>query len=296
MRARAGDVSRPSLCHGEGMKLPETIGIIGLGLVGTSLGMVLHQRLHPVRIVGVDIDPKAVALARSRGAIDESAHTPEGLREADLVIVAVPPAAVVEVAEQAAAAMKVDSVLIDVASTKAAIVGGLERALPAHVHYVGGHPMGGSEGQGAASADPALLAGRPFVVTPTPRTDARALDMVKELVERVGMRPVIMTPIEHDDLVAQASHLPYLLAVAVVNAVSDRALTVGGPTLGAFVRIASSPVELWVQIALANRTAIGRALEGVRNELDALERMLSDGSSLRARLARASQRSQAARS
>ncbi len=278
------------------MKLPETIGIIGLGLVGTSLGMALHQRLHPVRIVGVDVDPKAVALARSRGAIDESAHTFEGLREADLVIVAVPPAAVVDVAQQAAAAMKVDSVLIDVASTKAAIIGALERVLPAHVHYVGGHPMAGSEGQGAASADPALLAGRPFVVTPTPRTDARALDMVKELVERVGMRPVVMTPIEHDDLVAQASHLPYLLAVAVVNAASDRALAVGGPTLGAFARIASSPVELWAQIALANRTAIGRALEGVRKELDALERMLSDGSSLRARLARASQRSQAARS
>ncbi len=278
------------------MKLPETIGIIGLGLVGTSLGMALHQRLHPVWIVGVDVDPKAVALARSRGAIDESAHTLEGLREADLVIVAVPPAAVVDVAEQAAVVMKADSVLTDVASTKAAIVGALERALPAHVHYVGGHPMAGSEGQGAASADPALLAGRPFVVTPTPRTDARALDMVKELVERVGMRPVVMTPIEHDDLVAQASHLPYLLAVAVVNAASDRALTVGGPTLGAFVRIASSPVELWAQIALANRTAIGRALEGVRKELDALERMLSDGSSLRARLARASQRSQAARS
>jgi prephenate dehydrogenase len=201
-------------------------------------------------------------------------------------------AAVVEVARQAAGVMKAHSVLTDVASTKAAIVDELDRVVPTHVHYVGGHPMAGSEGRGAARADPALFVGRPFVLTPTVRTDGRALAMMMELVERIGMRPVVLAPLEHDALIAQVSHLPYLVAVAVVNAASEEALSVGGPTLGAFARIASSPVELWAQIAQENRVAIADALEKARSELDALERMLSDGPALRARLARASQRSQ----
>ncbi len=283
-------------CRGELVKLPETVGIVGLGLVGASLGMAFRQRVRGTRVIGIDIDGAAVEVARSRGAIDEDVHSLQGLGEADLVVVAVPPAATVDVARAAAGVMKPHSVLTDVASTKAAIVDELDRVLPAHVHYVGGHPMAGSEGRGAGSADPALFAGRPFVLTPTARTDARALAMVSELVERIGMRPVVLAPVEHDALIAQVSHLPYLVAVAVVNAASEEALTVGGPTLGAFARIAGSPVELWAQIAQVNRVAIADALERVRSELDALEQVLDDGPALRARLARASLRSQTVRS
>ncbi len=278
------------------MKLPETVGIVGLGLVGASLGMAIRHRVRGTRVLGFDIDAAAVEIAQSRGAIDENVHSLQGLGEADLVVVAVPPAATVEVTRAVASVMKPHTVVTDVASTKAAIVDELDRVLPAHIHYVGGHPMAGSEGRGAGSADPALFAGRPFVLTPTPRTDGRALAMVSELVERLGMRAVVVAPVEHDALIAQVSHLPYLVAVAVVNAASEEALAVGGPTLGAFARIASSPVELWAQIAQVNRVAITDALAKARSELDALEQMLSDGPALRARLAQASQRSQTVRS
>lgn len=281
---------------GEAVKALDTVGIIGLGLIGASLGMAIRQRSLAARIIGVDIEPDAIAVAKRRGAIDDGASTLEVLREADLVIVAVPPASVVAVAQQMAARMKPHSVLTDVASTKRAIVESLDQSLPRHVHYVGSHPMAGSEGQGAASADPALLSGRPFVLTPTERTNAQALALLKDLVERLGMRPVLLAPADHDDVVAQVSHVPYLLAVAVVNSTTDAALEVRGPALAELLRIASSPPQLWVQICQANRDAIIRALRAVRRELDQLERTLGDGPSLEPLLERARHRSQAIRS
>jgi len=278
------------------VRRPETVGIIGLGLIGTSLGMALRQQDRSVRVVGMDVEASAVAVARARGAITESAGTFEAFAQAELVVIAVPPAAVVAVATAVAAVMKPGGVLTDVASTKAAIVQTLGRVLPPHVHYVGGHPMAGAEGQGAANADPTLFVGRPFVLTPTAQTNRDALATVSAFVEGLGMHPVVMTPIEHDAQVAQVSHLPYLVAVAVLNAASDEALAIGGPTLAAFARIADSPAALWTQIAHANRTAIVHAVGAFRRELEALERSLADGPALQAHLARASERSPLARS
>jgi prephenate dehydrogenase len=190
--------------------------------------------------------------------------------------------------------MKPQSVLMDVTSYKAAIVEALDRGLPSDVQFVGGHPMAGAEGQGAARADRDLLTGRPFVLTPTARTEPHALALVQDLVRQLGMVPIVMSPEAHDEAVAQVSHLPYLVAVAVVNAASDGALKVGVPTMAAFVRVASSPAELWAQITQANTPALTRALASFRRELDALERRLTDGPSLRIELARAEQRSLAA--
>ncbi|HEX4841791.1 MAG TPA: prephenate dehydrogenase/arogenate dehydrogenase family protein [bacterium] len=269
---------------------PKTVGIIGLGLIGTSLGLALRHRLPSVHVLGVDVNAGAVSTARERGAI-ETGTSIAGLREADLVIVATPPAVVISVARQAAEMMKPQSVLMDVTSYKAVIVEALDRGLPRGVHFVGGHPMAGAEGQGAARADRDLLAGRPFVVTPTARTDPRALALVQDMVRQLGMVPVVMSPEAHDEAVAQVSHLPYLVAVAVVNAAGDGALKVGGPTMAAFVRVAGSPAELWAQITQANTPALMHALADFRRELDALERRLTDGPSLRIALARAEQRS-----
>lgn len=276
------------------VRLPKTVGIIGLGLIGTSLGLAFRHRSPSVRVIGVDIDARAVATARERGAI-ETETTIAGLEEADLVILATPPGVVVTVGRQAAERMKPDSVLTDVTSYKAGIVAELEGALPPQVHFVGGHPMAGAEGQGGASADRDLLVGRPFVLTPTPHTDPRALALVQDVVLHLGMVPVVMAPAAHDEAVAQVSHLPYLVAVAVVNAASESALRIGGPTMAAFARVASSPAELWAQIAQANRPALLQALAQFRRELEILERQLADGPSLRTQLARAGQRSLAAR-
>src|SRR5207249_6378340 len=121
------------------------------------------------------------------------------------------------------------------------IVRALDDRLAARVHYIGGHPMAGSEGRGARMADPALLLGRPFLLTPTEHTDPAAVSVMTEVAERLGMLPVLLSPDDHDDLVAQVSHLPYLLAVAAVGAATDRAIGIGGPAFSGLGRVARSP-------------------------------------------------------
>ena len=270
-----------------------TVGIIGVGLIGASIGMALRQRGVAGQVVGVDVDTGAITAAREIGALDAGDTDFRALRTADLVVVAVPLDDVVSTAVKAAAVMKPGSVLTDVASTKAEIVRALEERLPARVRYIGGHPMAGAEGRGARQADPALLGGRPFLLTPTDRTDPLAVSVMTDVAERLGMQPVLLSPDDHDDLVAQVSHLPYLLAVAAVTAATDRAIGISGPAFTGLGRIASSPVELWMQICRSNRAAIKRALAQFRRELDRLERALDGEESLETLLERSQRRAQA---
>ncbi len=269
-----------------------TVGIVGVGLIGASLGMALRERGLVERVVGVDIDPKTLDIAQRRGAIDEAATIAE-LSGADLIVIAVPPRSVVGAAAAAAREMRDGGILIDVASTKADIVAELDERLPARVRYVGGHPMAGAEGQGAEAADAALLAGRPFLLTPTRRTDPAALQTMRTLVERLGMHPILLTPADHDELVAQVSHVPYLLAAAAVNAAAADALPLHGPAFADVARVAASPAEMWVEICRGNRAAIKRALASVRRELDRLEGALDDDASLKAALESSRRRARA---
>ncbi len=267
-----------------------SVGIVGVGLIGASIGMALRRRGAAGRVVGVDIDPDAIAAARDLAAIDEGGTDLAALRAVDVAIVAVPPDDVTGTAVKAAAVMKPGSLLTDVASTKASIVRVLEERLPSRVRYIGGHPMAGAEGRGARMADAALLEGRPFLLTPTERTDPAAVTIMTGLVERLGMQPVLLSPEDHDDLVAQISHLPYLLAVAAVASASERAIGISGPAFGGLARIAGSPVELWLQICRSNRGAIKQALQQFRQELDRLERALDGEESLERLLRRSQQR------
>src|SRR3989449_2024009 len=232
--------------------------------------MALRQRAVAGQVVGVDIDAQAIAAAREVGALDAGGTDLSVLRATDLVIVAVPPDGVVGAAVQAAAYMKRESVLTDVASTKAEIVRALDERLAARVHYIGGHPMAGSEGRGAHMADPALLLGRPFLLTPTKRTDPAAVSVMTEVAERLGMLPVLLSPDDHDDLVAQVSHLPYLLAVAAVGAATDRAIGIGGPAVWRVGRRGRRPGDFWGPVCRGKLAGLQTRLRQFRRELDPL--------------------------
>lgn len=272
-----------------------TVAIVGVGLIGASLGLALRRGEPARRVVGIDADPGALDTALRRGAIDEGMASMDGVKDADLVIVAVPPDAVVDVALKAARVMKAGSILLDVASTKARIVQRLDQELPPHVRYVGGHPMAGSEGQGADAADAALLDGRPFVLTPTARTDPAALHTLAGIIAVLRMRVVVIGPDVHDDLVAQVSHLPYLLAVAAVTAADGDAIGLHGPAFAGLARIAAGPPALWAQISRGNAGAIKRALAKFRQTLDQIEQAVDGAQPLDAMLEDAWRRAQAVR-
>jgi prephenate dehydrogenase len=244
-------------------------------LIGGSLA--LRLRAIGVRVLGVDVDEGVLAAARARGAIDHGSPDLASVAEADLVIVATPLAQVAQVGIAAARRMRVPAVLTDVGSVKAPVVAAVHAALPAGVRFVGGHPMAGSEGQGIAAADAGLLDGRPFVLTPTARTAPEAVAIMQQVAIHLGMRPVILDPVQHDELVAQVSHLPYLVSLALLRTIADDARTIGGPAMAEMTRIAHSPAAMWAEVCRSNREAILRALTRYEVELGRLRRGLEMG-------------------
>jgi prephenate dehydrogenase len=172
-----------------------------------------------------------------------------------------------------------------VASVKGEIVRGIEEALAPEsgVAFVGGHPMAGNEGRGLAAASEDMFEGTVYLLTRTPRTPDPALDRLTAFARALGARPMVMDPDAHDRAVARVSHLPYLLAAALMGAAEDETAVAGPSFLGA-TRVAGSPVPMWAQICRLNRREILEALHSLRRELERLEGALSDGTELDALL------------
>jgi prephenate dehydrogenase len=253
--------------------------VIGVGLIGGSLGMAMRRRRIAREVVGVARVAETLGAARARGAIDRGTTDPlEGIAGADLVILATPPELVVPLAREVLPHLRTDAILTDVASVKGEIVRALEPAARegAGAAFVGGHPMAGNEGRGIAAASAGLFEGSAYLITRTAQTDASAVDRIAQLARALGARPLIVDPEAHDRAVARVSHLPYLVAAALVGAAAGETGAAGPSFLGA-TRIAASPVRMWAQICRLNRGEIVEALRAFRDELGRLEAALSDG-------------------
>lgn len=260
--------------------------LIGVGLIGGSLGMALHARGLASEVVGVTRTEAAIPVARSRGAIDRGTVDPvAGVDGADLVILAVPPEQVVPVARRVIPFLRRGALVTDVASVKGELVRSVDALIGAEaaVTFVGGHPMAGNEGQGIAAAEPGLFEGTVYLLTPTPTTPRAGVDRLTALVRALGALPIEMAPDEHDRTVALVSHLPYLVAAALMGATGDAVPAAGPAFLGA-TRVAGSPVALWAQICRLNREPIQLALRVFRDQLDRLEAAIGNGDRLDALL------------
>lgn len=256
--------------------------------------MALRARGLAREVVGVTRAEAAVVRARQRGAIDRGGTDPaEGVEGADLVVLAVPPEHVVPMARRVIPHLRPGALLTDVASVKAEIVRSIDALVaPARqAAFVGGHPMAGNEGQGIDAADPGLFDGTVYLITPAPTTSRPAVDRLADLARGLGAVPVEMAPDQHDRAVALVSHLPYLVAAALMGATGDAVPAAGPAFLGA-TRVAGSPVALWAQICRLNREQILEALRAFREELARLEAAIGDGDRLQVLLeaARAARR------
>ncbi|MGB9866978.1 MAG: prephenate dehydrogenase [Bacillota bacterium] len=195
------------------------VGIVGLGLIGGSLGLAL--RTCGWQVIGYDCDPLTMEQAHQIGACDCLANSVvEAASTSQVLVVAVPSSSVAEVVVEAAFAMKPGSVLTDVASVKGPIVKQLEGRLPAGVCYVGGHPMAGSEKQGIAAARADLFRNAVWTITPccSAQNDQfylSAVEQVTQVIRAAGANPLVVDPEEHDLAVAFTSHLPYLTSLAI---------------------------------------------------------------------------------
>ncbi len=262
------------------------MAVIGVGLIGGSLALALRRRRLVGEIVGVGRGTKNLALARRLAIIDRATTDPaEGVRNADLVVLATPVGALAEVAKAISHALAPGAVVTDVGSVKASVVRDVEPLLPPHAHFVAAHPIAGTEESGAGAASAALFERSRCILTPTPRTDPGALRKVRSMWRAVGAEVIAMDAAEHDRILAVVSHLPHAVAYALVNAVTATqadALAYAGGGFRDFTRIAASHPEMWRDIMMANREGILSGIDATIEELARLRRLIEreDGEAL----------------
>lgn len=268
------------------------VSILGVGLLGGSIGLALKQRLKSCRVVGYGHRPSTLDTALRVGAIDEAYDDPaRAVQGADLVILCTPVGVFAPIL-RAIAPVVSDSVVTDVGSTKRTVVKLAEEILPKPNRFVGSHPMAGSEKRGVEFARPDLCDNALCMVTPTDRTDPDALSDVEEFWKLLGMRTLRLSPAEHDSRVAQISHLPHALAAIVIQSADTDALQLAGKGFLDMTRIAGGDGALWRDILIDNRDNMRDCIARVIDELQSLVALLGaeKGEELRAFLDEAAER------
>jgi prephenate dehydrogenase len=255
-----------------------TVTVVGVGLIGGSVGKALKARALAGRVVGIGRSDEALAQAVRHGAVDDATtDLAAGVAGADVVVVCTPVSQVAAYACRAAGLAPEGVLVTDAGSTKRTIVEAVERDARARATFVGGHPLAGSERQGAAFADADLFDGRVCVLTPTERTPADRLDRARAFWSALGCRLVELDPAAHDEALALTSHLPHAVAAALAATVPPEALGLAAGAYRDGTRVAGADAALWAAIFRENRAPLLHALDLFEAQLAAFRRALADG-------------------
>lgn len=260
------------------------VAIIGTGLIGASLGLALRKSDQVRTVVGHDANNANLAAALTKGALDSATtNLTDAADGADVVVLAVPPSVIEEVAAAVAPHMAEGAVLTDVGSVKQDVVAAMERAAAGRVQVVGGHPMAGSHEHGPEAAIADMFVGATWLLTPTPSTSDDAVERISTLVTAVGAQVVVVDPKAHDLLVAVISHVPQLTATTLMTLAAERArkedarlLLLAGGGFRDATRVAASNPEMWLQICRENKDAIVQVLDEYAARIGQLRMMLHD--------------------
>ncbi|MCI0458347.1 MAG: prephenate dehydrogenase/arogenate dehydrogenase family protein [Gemmataceae bacterium] len=258
----------------------DTLTIVGVGLIGGSIGLAARRRGVAQHVIGVGRNRDNLERARQLGAIDEwSLDLLAAARRSDFLVCCTP---VDQIAAQALAAANVcpaGAVLTDAGSTKAALVREVEAALPSSVSFVGSHPLAGSEKRGAEHADARLFEGRLTVVTPTVRSDPAAVKRVAWFWRVLGSRVCFLGTEEHDRALALTSHLPHLVASALAGLLVPELFDLAATGFRDTTRVAAGDPSLWTAIFAHNRGAVLDALAKLSGRLEEFRAALEAGDS-----------------
>lgn len=262
----------------------EQLGLIGCGLMGGSFALALKRAGLVKRVVGYSKSPTTTDRARQLGVIDvEAPSALLAVSGADIVLIAVPVAATEATFKAIKHLVTPDMLVMDVGSTKRDVIDAGRRALREQIgSFVPAHPIAGREVSGVEHADPDLYTGKQVILTPIERTLTTQLQQAVDVWTAIGCRVVKMSPEAHDAAFAAVSHLPHLLAFALMNAISGQAqgkdyLSLAGPGFRDFSRIAASDAKMWRDIMLANREELLTQTKIFQRNLQALELMISSG-------------------
>jgi len=248
-----------------------TAAIIGVGLIGGSFGMALKKREMACHVIGIGRNPERLRKAVELGAIDSfTTDIESGVKEADLVYISTPVGMELDYLHQAVPHVKPGCVITDAGSVKAEICRGAGNI----EHFIGGHPMAGSEMTGVEAGNPDLFTGATYVLTPTNHTNPEALNIMKGIAEGIGSKVIVLSSEAHDRCTAVISHLPHIIAAALVSLAeehSERDPQIFELIAGSFrdmTRIAASSPVLWRDICMSNSESIKKATEHFQCLLD----------------------------
>jgi prephenate dehydrogenase len=254
------------------------VAIVGVGLIGGSVGMALRARGASGRIIGVGRDPARLEEARRFGAIDAATtDLDEAAATADVVVVCTPVDRVAADVIHAAAASPEGTLITDAGSTKRAIVEAVEADARARSRFVAAHPIAGSERSGAANARGDLFEGRVCALTPTPQTPSDRLDRARAFWASLGSRLVELDPATHDAHLARTSHLPHALAAAQASLVGPDLVPLAAGAYRDATRVAGADAALWAPIFLENRRAVLDSLDDFAAALGGFRAALESG-------------------
>jgi prephenate dehydrogenase len=260
------------------------IAIIGLGLIGGSIGLALKQASwRGAEIIGYARRRETGSLALKSGAVDKVASNLRNVvKGADIVIIAAPVLTIKDIFEQIAPELSDDSIVTDTASTKMQVMQWAGEKMPSRISFVGGHPMAGKEISGIRAADADLFHNCIYCLTPLPKAKPAAVRTVKDMVNKLGAVPIVIGAEEHDRLVAGVSHLPLLLSVALVSVTTKNPSWQQMSRLAAsgyrdLTRLASGNPEVNAHICLSNQAAIVSWIDAFIDELQRLRTFIADG-------------------
>lgn len=278
------------------------IGIVGLGLIGGSLGMALRTlknsphslgegatflpplgegSVGAIEVVGLARTPEGAAAAERRGAVSQASTDPAILKDADLVVIATPIDQIGQTLEQIAPLLCAATVVTDVASVKRPVLEWARRFVEP-TRFLGGHPVAGKAESGLAAADPALFRDEPWIFTPGADQDLQPFSPWFDLVRAIGARPVFLSVEEHDRQMAFLSHLGFTLSAAFAETVDRNAdVSLGGPGYRSMTRLAGADPTMYESITRENREPLIEAIDRFRSVLDGYRDRIEKGERLR---------------
>jgi prephenate dehydrogenase len=260
------------------MKHLRKITVIGLGLLGGSVGLAVSQSLTGVKTTGFSHRASTRAKARRLKVVDEVFDDIKAsVKDADLVILATPIGNFEETFRQIADCLPAGCIVTDVGSTKIMPHRWADKRLPKNVHYVGSHPIAGSEQRGVEFCRDDLFYKALCILTTAKNTDKRSLRIVKDFWSALGCFVKIMTPALHDRIFADVSHLPHITAAALVNASNTEELKFTGKGFMDSSRIASGPANIWADVLMTNAQNTVRGINRLTAELTKLKKVIRSG-------------------
>jgi prephenate dehydrogenase len=259
------------------------VAIVGVGLIGGSLAISMREKGLAGEIIGVGRGLANLEKALKLGVVDSFTHDiSQAVKDADLVVVAVPVVSSIDIIREALGSMKSGALLTDVGSVKGALIDEIECAIPDGVDVVWGHPIAGTEHSGVEAAFSGLYDGKITVITPTKNSSVPALEAVTFIWESAGSEVLLMDAQAHDEILGAVSHLPHIAAFSLVNAIADLEddrgdilrFSAGG--FRDFTRIASSSPKMWRDICALNSTSLLSVIEGFQKSLTKLKALIED--------------------